>query len=159
MYNCCLIRGFCRHEGDESPEDIDLLFSPVRDELIRLGENPELFPSQDIKEAFWHKFNKILTKIKRTRRRLYQQEARHLTFLSDDNEETLAEIMPGESEWHEPWDRFLHNRALGTDIDWHGMGSAGSVQILPMAALRLLYNMKEADTSIIRGIEAVCATL
>ena len=67
--------------------------------------------------------------------------------------------MPSRNEWRKPWEQFLHNRAPGAGINLSDMGSDGSIQILPMGALRLLHGMKEAHASIIRGIEAVGSIL
>ena len=158
-FNYCLVQWFCQTEGDEGPEDIDPLFSPVCSELERLQKHPELFPSEEAEQVFWRRLKNALEKIIQIRSILCEDEKKDSEFLSDDAKEMLADILPSRSESRKPWEQFLHNRAPGAGVDLSDMGSNGSIQILPMGALRLLHGMKEANTSIIRGIEAVCSAM
>ena len=81
---------------------------------------------------------------------------RHTELGINDEKDFHEDLMPARDISRTTWEQYLHNRAPGLNVDLSELGSDGSIQILPMSALRLLHSLKEANESIIRGIEAVC---
>ena len=147
---------FCQIEGHGSLEAVEDLFSPVQNELQRLQDHPELFPGVEVMQKFWRRLDDALASITQAQLLIHERGTRHAALVSEDDKLMNAEKMPRRDVSRKPWEQYLHNRAPGVNVDLSDMGSDGSVQILPMGALRLLHTMKEANESIIRGIEAVC---
>lgn len=54
-----------------------------------------------------------------------------------------------------PWEQYLHDRAPGIGVDLSAQGNGGSVQMFPMAAVRIVRSMVDQNRTIIAGIESV----
>lgn len=137
-------------------EDVDELLDSISGELQRLQEHPELFPNSCVEQDFWHRLEKALGSITHVCADIREHHRRNAALVLKCDKSLRAELMPGRDVSRTSWEQYLHNRAPGVNVDLSDMGSDGSIQILPMSALRLLHGMKEANESIIRGIEAVC---
>lgn len=146
----------CQLEIDTEYELIEDVIMATKGELSRLRRHPELFPSKDIKEEFWqnvrfecnHSVNSVILK----------QEARdhaHRMFQAAWVEVEEDMRSPGRDMQRKPWEQFFHNRAPGTGADLSLFAEEGSLQIIPMAAARLLMLTIEEHRAIIHDIEAV----
>ena len=143
-------------EIDAEYELIEDVITATHGELSRLQRHPELFPSKDIREEFWHKVS--LTCNHSVESVILEQEARdhaHKMFEAAklESEEDLR--TPGRDMQRKPWEQFLHNRAPGANADLSMFAEDGSVQIIPMAAARILMATIGEHVEIVRDIEAV----
>ena len=128
----------------------------TKGELSRLRRHPELFPSESIREEFWH--NVALTCNDSVKFVMLGQEARdraHRIFESAWFEIEEEVRIPQKDMERKPWEQFLHNRAPGAEADLSAFPGDGSVQIIPMAAARILMAYLEEHETIISDIEAV----
>ena len=128
----------------------------TKGELLRLQRHPELFPSKDVREEFWHIIQ--LTCNSSVKSVIPGQEARDhahemLQAAWVDIEEDMR--TPRRDMQRKPWEQFLHNRAPGAEADLSMFAEEGSLQIIPMAAARILMANVEEHKAIIRDIEAV----
>ena len=125
-------------------------------ELSRLQKYPELFPSKDLENNFWSDVHYMCDNLVEhvipdgdTREQRYR--AYHFECLEYEQNE----ILPSRDPQRTLWQQYLHNRAPGTGIDVSTFGENGSVQILPMAAIRILLAISDDSKAMIRDIEAV----
>ena len=122
-------------------------------ELSRLQRHPELFPREDVREEFWRSI-----RITCSDSVIIGQEARdraHKILRAAWVEFKDDTSTPSKDMQRTPWEQFLHNRAPGADADLSMFPEEGSVQIIPMAAARILMANIEEHKAIIRDIEAV----
>ena len=125
-------------------------------ELSRLRRHPELFPSKDTRERFWR--NVWLTCNHSVTSVILGQEARdhaHKMFEAAWVKFEEEVCNPRNDVQRKPWEQFLHNRAPGAEADLSMFSEEGSIQIIPMAAARILMAYNEEHRAIIRDIEAV----
>lgn len=128
----------------------------TKEELSRLQRHPELFPSKDIREEFWDAVERMLNHWVESV--IPEQEARdqaHGTLQSAMVEYQEDMRTPRRDMRRKPWEQFLHNRAPGAEADLSEFAEEGSVQIIPMAAARILMMALDEHKAIIRDIEAV----
>lgn len=146
----------CQLEIDAEYELIEDVIMATKRELSRLQRHPELFPSKDIREEFWHgvafECNLAVNNV------IPEQEARDhahkmLQAASLDDEEDKR--TPRRDVERKPWEQFLHNRAPGIEADLSMFAEEGSLQIIPLAGARILMATIIEQRDIIRDIEAV----
>ena len=128
----------------------------TKGELSRLQRHPELFASRDIRKNFW--YNVRLTCKSLLKDVIPGQEARdhaHEIFQAAWVEIEEDKHTPRRDMQRKPWEQYLHNRAPGVEADLSVFPKEGSVQIVPMAASRILMANLEEQRAIIRDIEAV----
>ena len=146
----------CLFEEDVRSEHLEAYMRATNAEILRLHQYPELFPSKDIEEDFWRDIHYVCDDL----------VEKAIPNVEDHNEEEKAlqavgveieqdTVLPSRDAQRKPWEQFLHNRAPGGGIDVSTFGGEGSIQILPMAAIRILMATNEENKSIIRDIEAV----
>ncbi len=142
--------------ADEDPNGLELCMTATRKELLRLQQEPELFPSKDVEERFWREVQKRCGRM--VERAIPAIEAR------DEARELLREsiadywqdlVLPTGDVQRKPWEQFLHNGAPGSGADVSRFGEDGSVQILPMAASRIMIAMLVEYYSIAQALDAV----
>nr|QEL51142.1 MAT auxiliary protein 1 [Letharia aff. columbiana 'rugosa'] len=154
-HNLGIAKMACQLEMDAEYELIEDVIMATKSELSRLQKHPELFPSQDIREKFWHSVRlKCNESVKFV---ISEQEARdhaHEMFQAVSVEVEENTRTPGRDMQRTPWEQFLHNRAPGAEADLSIFAEEGSVQIIPMAAARILMATLEEHAAIIRDIEA-----
>ena len=133
----------------------EIVIMATKEELSRLRRHPELFPDKDTREKFWgdvgKKCNKSLNFV------LPKQKAReHAHKMFEATIVNTAEMRTPEKDMQRgPWEQFLHNRAPGTDANLSMFAEEGTVQIIPMAASRMLMTYVREHQAIIRDIDAV----
>ena len=135
---------------------IEDVIMATQGELSRLQRHPELFSSKDIKECFW--YNVRFTCNELVKDIILGQEARdhaHEMFRAAWVEIEENRRTPRRDMQRKPWEQFLHNRAPGVEADLSMFPKEGSVQIVPMAAARILMANIEEHRAIISDIEAV----
>ncbi len=128
----------------------------TKEELSRLQRHPELFPSKDTREEFWR--NVWLTCYSSVTSVILEQETRdhaHKMFQADWVEIKEDLRTPRRDMQRKPWEQFLHNRAPGAEADLSMFSEEGSLQIIPMAACRIIMAHVQEYRAIIRDIEAV----
>lgn len=124
-------------------------------ELSRLQSHPELFPSEDIREEFWEE---VLIKCNRLNSVILRQKGRddaHKIFRAGWLDFKADMRTPGWDMQRKPWEQFFHNRAPGADADLSTFAEEGSLQIIPLAAARILIANIDEHKAIVRDIEAV----
>ena len=128
----------------------------TKEELLRLQRHPELFSSKDVEEGFWRNVRLMCNNLMKSV--ISGQEAR------DDAHEMLQATWvkieedmrtPRKDMERKPWEQFLHNRAPGAEADLSMLAEEGSVQIIPMAGLRIIMEFAKEHKAIIRDIVAV----
>lgn len=141
---------------DAEYELIEYVIMATKEELSRLQKHPELFPNKDIREQFWDKIQQLcnlsLSSV------ISEQEARdrvHKSIQAARMESEEDRLTPGRDMQRKPWEQLLHNRAPGTEADLSMFAQEGSIQIIPMAAARILIANINEHKAIIRDIEAV----
>ena len=135
---------------------IEAVIMVTKGELLRLQRHPELFPSEDIREKFWH--NVRITCNSLVKNIMPGQEARdheHEMFQAAWVEIEEDKRTPRRDMQRTPWEQFLHNRGPGAGADLSVFAKEGSVQIMPMAAAKILFSNLEEHRAIIRDIAAV----
>ena len=135
---------------------IEDVIKATKVELLRLQRNPGLFPSKDTEEKFWcnvrHSCSSLVKNV------LLGQESRdhaHEILQAAWVEIEEDKRTPRRDMQRKPWEQFLHNRAPGAEADLSMFPKEGSVQLIPMAASRILMANIEEHRAIIRDIEAV----
>ena len=141
---------------DADYELIESVVMATKEELSRLQRHPELFPNKDIRKQFWYKIsqscNLSLNFV------ISEQEARdHMreTVQVARMESEEDRLTPGRDAQRKPWEQFLHNRAPGIAADLSMFAEEGSIQVIPMAAARILLANIDEHKAIVRDIEAV----
>lgn len=132
----------------------------TKGELLRLQRHPELFPSKRIREKFWHTVSITCNSLVRVI--IPGQEARdhaHKMFQAAWVEIEEDMRTPRRDMQRTLWEQFLHNRAPGAEADLSMYVKEGSVQIVPMAAGRILFSIVGEQRAIIHDIEAVSIIL
>lgn len=146
----------CQLEMDAEYELIESVVTATKEELSRLQRHPELFPNKDIRKQFWHKIWKLCNLSLKSV--ISGQEARdHMrneiqVAMMESEEDRL---IPGRDTQRKPWEQFLHNRAPGIAADLSMFAEEGSIQVIPMAAARILLANIDEHKAIVRDIEAV----
>jgi len=130
--------------------------SAIISELSRLHKNPELFPSKDAEMEFW---GDVYALCDRTIGKFIprQKDSKKITrsLQAVGMKDQLDSALPKRDVQRTPWEQYLHNRAPGVEADLSAQGTGGSVQILPMAATRIVLGMVEENRAIITDIERV----
>lgn len=146
----------CQLEIDAEYELIEHVIMATKEELSRLQRHPGLFPNDNIRVEFWRSVwqtcNELVESI------IPKQEARdhQHKMIQAAKAETEEDVrIPGRDVQRKPWEQFLHNRAPGTEADLSIFAEDGSLQIVPMAATRLLMTNICEYRDIIHDIEAV----
>ena len=146
----------CKIGEYEDLETLDNCVKSIYNDIERLRENPKLFPSQRISSNFWAGVKTALNDTMKLSVGFRQLNLRYKTiFARLEHEDRLDHTRLRRDQSRKPWEQFLHNNAPGSGVDLRDMEQGGSIQILPMAALRLLHTVKENQTAIIRAMEAV----
>lgn len=126
------------------------------DELFHLQKHSEVFPSKDIEEEFWQEVYELCDGI-----------VEHLIPSLQGREKEKKDIealgvkierdtyLPVRDLQRKPWEQYLHNMAPGVKVDLSYHGNEGSIQIFPMAAVRIVTGMMEETRAIISDIENV----
>lgn len=132
----------------------------TKSELLHLQKHPEVFPSKDIEEAFWQEVYDLCDDI--VDHIIASQQAREEEF--EDLEALGVELehnsfLPVRDPQRKPWEQYLHNRVPGVHVDLSAYGNEGSIQIFPMAAVRIVMGMVEETRAIISDIESVSVFL
>lgn len=137
---------------------IEDVIMTTKGELLRLQRHPELFPSKQIREKFWHTVSITCNSLVKVI--IPGQEARdhaHKVFQAAWVEIEEDMRTPRRDMQRTPWEQFLHNRAPGAEADLSMYAKEGSVQIVPMAGARILFSTIKEQRAIIHDIEAVSA--
>ena len=133
----------------------DLTFS----EISRLHMHPELFPSEVVAQGFWQDMYKISDYTLEEIIPHLKVNDKIMKKLGDHcAEDKLDMNFPRRNVLRKPWEQYLHDRAPGIEVDLSAQGDGGSVQIFPMAAIRIVMGMVEANKAIISDIERASAT-
>ena len=128
----------------------------ITSELSYLQEHPEIFPYKNTEEWFWQAVYKLCSDIEYDF--LPVQEVYEDTMLDlyiTACEDKVDKALPARDHRRRPWEQFLHNRAPGMNADLSTYGGGGSVQILPMPAIKIASRMREENMTIISDIESV----
>lgn len=128
----------------------------TKGELSRLQSHPELFSSKDLREEFWHDVR--LTCNSSVKFLIPGQEIRDhahemLRAAWVEIEENVR--TPRRDRQRKPWEQLLHNRAPGAEADLSMFAEDGSLQIIPMAATRILVATMQEHKALIHDIETV----
>ena len=128
----------------------------IMSELLRLQEHPELFSCQNKEEWFWQTVHKLCTDVEFELAPAQEKYDRMLLDLYVTAwEDRFDKALPERDQRRRPWEQFLHNRAPGLNVDLSRYGDGGSVQILPMPAIKIAAAMREENVTIISDIESV----
>ena len=156
MHNLNIASTACQLEMDAEYESIERVMMVIKKELSRLQRHPELFPNKDIRKNFWYEVqqecNFLLSSV------IPGQEARDHERKAVQAAEIESEedrLIPGRDRQRKPWEQFLHNRAPGCEVNLSMFTEGGSLQIIPMAAARILVEHIDEHKAAVRDIEAV----
>ena len=147
---------FYLYGADEEVNGLDLCMTSTQKELLRLQQRPELFASKDTEEAFWCEVEECC--------RLIVEGSIPAIEAGDEAVKLFREsvakywqdlVRPARDEQRKPWEQFLHNGAPGSGADLSQHGEDGSVQVLPMAATRIILAMLVEYNTIAQALDAV----
>lgn len=128
----------------------------TKDQLLRLQNYPQLFPSEDVEVSFWKDVYITCDQLVETILPTLMTHAKdHQKRINSTFKGFRKMIFPTFDRQRKPWEQFLHNRAPGAGADLSFIGNEGSVQLLPMSAVRIIVAMNNEYRSVIRDIEAV----
>ncbi|KAL6713550.1 hypothetical protein ACLMJK_009015 [Lecanora helva] len=155
-----LVLELCDEEGDDESSEISNPFEVIaeimEDELSRLEQHPELFPDQAKEHQFWLDIYEICTDAAYRIPNLKKAaESGTVAFEKSCWEERIEHIMPFRDSLRTPWEQYLHNRAPGMNVNLAFLGDGGSVQILSMAAVRIMTAMVDENIAVISDIESI----
>jgi len=129
----------------------------TKKELSRLQKHPELFRTKGVEEDFWDEIFRIcdhvVEKIMSGAKGQYEDEedlyAKAVEMMND-------EVLPRRDIQRKPWEQFLNNRAPGSGADLSQFREGGSVQLMPMASVRIVLELQDETAAAAEDIEAVC---
>lgn len=137
----------------EAPKHVIMV---VKKELSRLQKHPELFPNKDIQKAFWYIVQKECNFTLNSvipGQDVRDHELKAIQTAAIESEEDR--LIPGRDRQRKPWEQFFHNRAPGTEANLSMFPEGGSLQIIPMAAARILVAHIDEHKAAVRDVEAV----
>ena len=137
-------------------EGLECFINAIMSELSRLKDHPRLFPSKEVEKDFWQNVHEqcdnamdvIIPHQKANDRTIMDFGAASIS-------DQLHASLPVRDTQRQLWEQYLHNRAPGVEADLSVHGNEGSVQVLPMAAIRIVMGMVEENKKIIADIERV----
>ena len=142
--------------ADEEADDLDLCMTSTRKELLRLQQEPELFASKAVEEDFWCEVEKCCKlMVERSIPAIEARDEAMKLFRESVAEHWQDFVLPARDEQRKPWEQFLHNGAPGSGADVSQHGEDGSIQILPMAASRIMIAMLVEYNTIVQALDAV----
>lgn len=142
-------------EEDEY-ETLEQCMLATKNEVSHLQKHSEVFPSKAVAEEFWQKVSDLCDDV-----------AEYIIPSLQDREEETEDLqalgvkierdtyLPVRDMQRKPWEQYLHNMAPGVNVDLSYHGNEGSIQIFPMAAVRIVMGMMEETRAIISDIENV----
>ena len=142
--------------ADEEADGLDLCMTSTRKELLRLQQEPELFVSKAAEEGFWCEVEKCCKlMVERSIPAIEARDDARKLFRESVAEHWQDFLLPARDEQRTPWEQFLHNGAPGSGADVSQHGADGSIQILPMAASRIMIAMLVEYNTIVQALDAV----
>ena len=151
-----MAKTYCFWGLESRRKTLDLCMMNTKEELLRLQQSPELFPSREVEEDFWGEVQEcydLIVDRSIPARKAHREGIRLLREDVVDYWQTL--MLPTRDAQRKPWEQFLHNGAPGSGADLSRFVNDGSIQILPMAASRIMLAMLIEHKSIIRDIGEV----
>lgn len=142
--------------ADEEADGLDRCMTSTRKELLRLQQEPALFVSKAAEEDFWCEVEKCCKlMVERSIPAIEARDEARKLFRESVAEYWHDFVLPARDEQRKPWEQFLHNGAPGSGADVSQHGEGGSIQILPMAASRIMIAMLVEYNTLTRALDAV----
>ncbi len=142
--------------ADEEVNGLDLCMASTRKELLRLQQKPELFANKEAEEGFWCEVEKCCgLMVERSIPAIEGHDEAMKLFRESVAKYWQDLVLPARDEHRKPWEQFLHNGAPGSGADLSQHGEDGSIQILPMAASRIMIAMFVEYNTIVQALDAV----
>ena len=158
------IRATCLTHGDFEDDELDHdetedCLAVIGDEIDRLDKHPELFPSEDTRQQFFHFVRQILQDWSVAFNKIKAMQMKHKDAIQ---EAVYAEKHRTRSAYtvnRKPWQQFLHNKAPGSGMHTREMDQnlEGSTQLLPMGGCRLFHSWAKDCYEVTKEIKAVSA--
>lgn len=133
----------------------EALLAVIGDEIDRLDKNPELFPSEELRQNFFRFVHEIF--------QAWNAALTKLKTVGMEHKELIDEAVTAEEQvtryaytaGRKPWQQFLHNRAPGSGVHDSEMNPGGSTQIIPMGFSKLLRSWKNESVEVSKPIFGV----
>ena len=120
-------------EDDELNHDmVEEFLAVIGEEIDRLHEYPELFPSDDIRQQFFGFVHQILHGWNTAFDKIKAMQMKHGDIIQEAVTAEKHESRPAYTVDRKPWQQYLHNKAPGTGIRAHEMDLEGSTQVAPL---------------------------
>jgi hypothetical protein len=127
-----------------------------KDKMSYLLHHSSDFPTKEIEEDFWQEVYDLCDGIVEhiiPSLQSRDEDTNYVETLGVENEhDTYA---PVRDLQRKPWEQYLHHKAPGVKINLSAHGDEGSIQVFPMAAVRIVMGMVEETKAIISDIESV----
>lgn len=145
--------------ADEEVNGLDLCMTSTRKELLRLQQGPELFANKDAEEDFWCEVEECCElMVERSIPAIEARDEATKLFRESVAKYWQDLVLPARDEQRKPWEQFLHNGAPGSGADLSQHGEDGSIQVLPMAASRIMIAMLVEYNTIVQALDAVSSS-
>lgn len=126
------------------------------EELSRLQNNPELFSNKHVEVSFWEEvFDECDHFVKQTLPALKGRDEERRSLYAEEMKREQDRQLPARDLQRKPWEQFLNNRAAGSGADFSQLEEGGSIQLIPMASVRIVMNMLEECRAAAQDIEEV----
>ena len=145
--------------ADEEVNGLDLCMTSTRKELLRLQQGPELFANKDAEQDFWCEVEECCElMVERSIPAIEARDEATKLFRESVAKYWQDLVLPARDEQRKPWEQFLHNGAPGSGADLSQHGGDGSIQVLPMAASRIMIAMLVEYNTIVQALDAVSSS-
>lgn len=131
------------------------LLAVIGDEIDRLDKNPELFPSEELRQNFFRFVHQIFQAWNAALTELKSAEMDHLELIDEAVTAEEQVTRYAYTAGRKPWQQFLHNRAPGSGVHAYEMNPGGSTQIIPMGFSKLLRSWKNESEEVSKKIVTV----
>lgn len=136
-------------------DKFERLLAVIGDEIDRLDKNPELFPSEELRQNFFRFVHQIFQGWNAAFTKLKTAGIEHLNLIADavTDEEKVTRF--AYTAGRKPWQQFLHNRAPGSGVHAYQMNPGGSTQVIPMGLSKLLRSWRNESEKVSEKIITV----
>ena len=141
-------------------EDVKSVFWKVVRALVSRGRRSRQSRKPKVGRVFTKKSSKRARcratqtrRIRATTKGFNYTQGRVLRRLQD----ARAEKVPGLDPTRKTWEQYLHNRAPGVGVDLSRAGSGGTVQLLPVPALRIMAGHMDEYREALQELNQVCS--
>lgn len=146
------LRAVCIISRDINHDAVEETLAVIGDEIDRLDKNPELFPSEELRQKFFRFVHQIFQAWNAAFEKLKTAQMEHMKLI---DQAVAAEEQVTRYAYkvnRKPWQQFLHNTAPGSGVHAPEMNQEGSTQIIPLGLSRLLESWTDENEKAMKKI-------